>query len=1460
MKKLLLCAAAAALAGASVASAAATDTTNNYRSNIATGFKSNYDAGFALRAMPKPAAKGNKLRRSLSPITQQHALKPVVSYRSQNTLRNETDAKLGVTTFLWADPKSSAVPLTPLKSDTRVETGARSFLNTNAASLGLSKTAVTNARVVDRHDTGSGPLITRFQQTQGGIDVFGRQINVMMDRNLRPIASSGYFTTQTGNSSFKGVVAPKLASFDVSMEKAISTAFSDMGGKLSSSSLSGKTTQNGYTQFKSSASSGTITLKGSPRAKKVYYPSADAMEPAYYVEVSGTSAKQKGALAFGYVISAATGKVLFRKNLTEYEAFTYRTWADATGENRPYDSPLGSDFPNAPLTTLSPAFNPPRTPIPSSVITIDHGPISTGDPWLTAAATETTGNNVDAYIDLAGKPGEDPSVDVGGYDPDLGDFRAGISAPLTFDYSFQADGDPITDTARRSSIVNLFYMNNWLHDFWYDVGFNEVAGNGQLSNYGRGGKEGDPIQAQAQDWGGRNNANMTTPADGGSPTMQMYLFDGLTTLGLDVTTPALGSFDVGTASYGPTSFNATGDIVAAVPATGCDPLSNSAAVTGKIVLINRGTCSFKTKTLKAETAGAIGVIIANNAAGTAPGLGDDTTLPAPTIGTVSVSQADGTTISNAIIAGPVSGSTHLPTSTDEDGTVDNGIVAHEFFHHVSNRLVSDGSGLVNQQGRGMGEGWSDVSALLLTVHEGDDAIAGNENFGGAYSTAAYATNDTYFGIRRAPYSVNPAVFPMTFTHIQDGVPLPTTAPLAFGQDGASNSEVHNAGEIWANTLWGFYVSLLNDSRYSFTDAQKRFQQYVIAGLKMTPFAPTFLEARDGILAAAKATDQADFELAAKAFAKMGMGVGAVAPDRSAEDDVGVTESFVALAGGFVVSDVSLNFSFENGKVGYRDLDGVLDAGETAEVTVSIQSNGTQDLTNPITVALSTDGDVSFPNGATVTFPAVDADGSSTATFLMTLNSAATASDLTLTLAFPQEGATADTVIEPSDINLTFAVNYDIQPNVFATDSVDVPLASQADWTSAFLSGSGDQWSIVASEDLFGFDLSGKGWYIPDNGIASDVVLTSPEFDVGTSTFTFSFDSFYEFEFAGTLGDGTPVSYDGGVLEVSIDGGAYVDVTAAGGTFTQNGYSGLVLVFDEDNGREGFADTNSDFLTSTVSFGTTLAGKKVRFRFRAASDQNTGEFGWFIDDISATGVTNLPFSDVVADGAGNNANRPPHVTVPADFSTPERATGSSTQAVVTLAGSALDLDGTSDLTYLWTQTAGTTVTLTRANTATASFTAPLIKADTLLTFKLTVTDPAGATDSKSVNVTLLNVNTPTTLSVSGPSKQGVGKSATFVATASDPDGALTYAWVQTSGPAAATLSGITTPTLQTTTDTVGNYVFTLTTTDPEGSTAVANVQYEATAAIKGHGGGSFDWLMIMAGLSAFGLRRRRQRLD
>jgi hypothetical protein len=83
----------------------------------------------------------------------------------------------------------------------------------------------------------------------------------------------------------------------------------------------------------------------------------------------------------------------------------------------------------------------------------------------------------------------------------------------------------------------------------------------------------------------------------------------------------------------------------------CEPIVNGAALAGNIALLDRGVCTFVAKVAAAQAAGAVGVIVANNVAGAPSGMaGTDPTI---TIPSVMISQADGTTIKNALLSGAV---------------------------------------------------------------------------------------------------------------------------------------------------------------------------------------------------------------------------------------------------------------------------------------------------------------------------------------------------------------------------------------------------------------------------------------------------------------------------------------------------------------------------------------------------------------------------------------------------------------------------------------------------------------------------------------------------------------------------------------------------------------------------------------------------------------------------------------
>ena len=213
--------------------------------------------------------------------------------------------------------------------------------------------------------------------------------------------------------------------------------------------------------------------------------------------------------------------------------------------------------------------------------------------------------------------------------------------------------------------------------------------------------------------------------------------------------------------------------------------------------------------------------------------------------------------------------------------------------------------------------------------------------------------------------------PLTFKHIQNGVPLPVGPPVGFGANGASNAEVHNTGEVWTTMLWECYAALLRDTqgatpRLSFQQAQDRMKNYIVAAYKMTPLTPTLLEARDAVLAAAFANDYNDGVLFSQAFAKRGAGYGAISPDRFSGTNVGVTESFVSTTALTYVG-ATLDDTVDG-----CDNDGYLDHNEKGLLKVTLKNNGNQNLFNTTATISTNDPNISFPNGATVNFPTVAA--------------------------------------------------------------------------------------------------------------------------------------------------------------------------------------------------------------------------------------------------------------------------------------------------------------------------------------------------------------------------------------------------------------------------------------------------------------------------------------------------------
>ena len=83
--------------------------------------------------------------------------------------------------------------------------------------------------------------------------------------------------------------------------------------------------------------------------------------------------------------------------------------------------------------------------------------------------------------------------------------------------------DPADATGDDQKVLNIFYYNCYMHDFFYLLGFREADGNFQRENLGRGGVASDRVDARAHSGAVFGTANMATPIDGSNPEMNMGL-------------------------------------------------------------------------------------------------------------------------------------------------------------------------------------------------------------------------------------------------------------------------------------------------------------------------------------------------------------------------------------------------------------------------------------------------------------------------------------------------------------------------------------------------------------------------------------------------------------------------------------------------------------------------------------------------------------------------------------------------------------------------------------------------------------------------------------------------------------------------------------------------------------------------------------------------------------------------
>jgi hypothetical protein len=350
--------------------------------------------------------------------------------------------------------------------------------------------------------------------------------------------------------------------------------------------------------------------------------------------------------------------------------------------------------------------------------------------------------------------------------------------------------------------------------------------------------------------------------------------------------------------------------------------------------------------------------------------------------------------------------------------------------------------------------------------------------------------------------------------------------------------------------------------------------------------------------------------------------------------------------------------------------GAIDPGETVVVSFCVQNTGGANSTN-LVGTLQTSGGVTNPGPPQNYGVVVAAGGAVCRNFTFTA-SGTCGGTVTASIQF-QDGATD---LGTKTYTFTLGALATLSQNF---DGVVAP-ALPAGWTAdqgtnagAFplwvTSSAGTPAPPADSVPNAAFTVDPTN--LLDNRIYSPVVMYT-----GGSQLTFRHN--YDLEPNGTI------AYDAGVLEVNINGGGFVDILTAGGSFASGGYdhTGINTGFANPllPSRPCWSGSSGGFVSVAVNLPPAGVGLPTQFRWRMGSDNSVSRTGWRVDNVSiAQRVCSMNCSAPTATSAGS---RKTHTGV-GDFDVPLPLTG--TPGIECRAGG-----GTND--YQIVVTFGTAVTV------------------------------------------------------------------------------------------------------------------------------------------------------------------------
>lgn len=844
-------------------------------------------------------------------------------------------------------------------------------------------------------------------------------------------------------------------------------------------------------------------------------------------------------------VDAGTGKIELRTNLT-LSCFSHDDHAAGLQHipTLPYQpfSPLATQYRVWPLPISAP--NAGSSALIADPVDLTSSPLGWHDDGVQKFQI-TRGNNVHAYAD------PDSNGITANDEPNGG-------PGLLFDFPFNPVGTIASN--KNAAVVNLFYMNNVMHDFAWHYGFTEEAGNFQAKNITGKGKGNDWVIALAQFGASgsrhRNNADFLPPADGSNGRMRMFVWDLSGSKLFKVIAPAglAREFETGPAEFGPdiSRVPLSGKLVLVsdgtnTPTLGCKSLVNAAAVKGNIALINRGDCFFQEKVCFAQAAGAIGVIVGNYE--NTP-ISMAAASPAPcnvTIPSLSVSSLDAIFLKNNIQNITVSFQAPAVDNVDKDGSFDNGIIAHEYGHGISTRLTGGptNSGCLSNDEQ-MGEGWSDFITLVTTAKTGD-----NRNTQYGIGTYPLQQDLSGRGIRKYPYSLDFGINNLTYEDI-----LTTETP-------------HSLGEVWTMMLWELYWAMSETygwdaNLYKGTGGNNKAIRLVFEAMKLQPCSPGFVDGRDAILQADKLLFNGENEcLIWKAFATRGLGFSAKQGSSSDRSD-GV-EAFDLPPTCIPTVKIS------------KKMTPLIKAGDDIVVNITVRNDSKVTAKNVVITDIIPAGTTLKPSSSNVP---IAQDGS--------------------TLSY-----TRAELLPGESIGLIFSLQSN-KSNASRTVFIDSMETTEFDYDVLSLKGSGI-WELT---DILA--RSGKkSWFVPNRSTENDQLLNRirPLEIKNMAKPVLRFYHRYNVQNA----------FDGGLVRISTDRG--FNFSDAGRNIFRNGYTGPLSYFAIPIPElRAFYGDSKTFIPTFIDLAEFI-NQEVSLQFRFGSNDNRNATGWFIDDLEVFDMVN-----------------------------------------------------------------------------------------------------------------------------------------------------------------------------------------------------------------------------------------------